>query len=179
VRHGSAAKVPSALDLRAVRFEEVSATLDLIRRAVERGCREHYDPAQRAAVFAAYAQNLFVEALGPYESIAALATTAVATAADRRTERLIGFAQLDPATARLRALFVDGDIQQRGVGSALMAEIEARARRRGLTRLHGAMSLNAVPFYLRTGFRPCPGPEQLIAAGLSVPVLRMEKLLRP
>jgi GNAT superfamily N-acetyltransferase len=172
VRHGSAARVPSAIDLRAIRFEEVSATLDLIRRAVERGCREHYDPAQRAAVFAAYAQNLFVEALGPYDSVAAVAT-------DRPADRLIGFAQLDPATARLRALFVDADAQQRGVGSALMAEIEGRARRRGLSRLHGAMSLNAVPFYLRVGFRLCPGPEQLIAAGVSVPVVRMEKVLRP
>ena len=166
VRNGSPARLPSSLEMRALRFEDVPAALELIRRSVERGCRDRYDLAQRAAVFASYAQNLFVEALGPFETVAALAGG-----------RPIGFAQLDPASARLRALFVDGDSQRRGVGTALLAEIERLARRRRLTRLHGAMSLNAVPFYLRAGFCPCPGPERLIAACVSVPVLRMEKRL--
>jgi hypothetical protein len=40
------------------------------------------------------------------------------------------------------------------------------------------MSLNAIPFYLRAGFRGCDGPERLMSAGISVPVLRMEKDLR-
>jgi hypothetical protein len=61
----------------------------------------------------------------------------------------------------------------------LLSEVEERASRRGATHLHGAMSLNAVPFYRRGGFRPCDGPERLLAAGVWVPVLRMEKLLRP
>jgi putative acetyltransferase len=168
VRQGSAARLPSSLDIRAIRFEDVPEVLRLIHRAVERGCRHHYDPAQRAAVTVSYAQNLFVESLGPFETVAA-----------EEAGRLIGVAQLDPQTARLRALFVDGTSQQRGVGSALLAEVEGRARRRGATRLHGAMSLNAIPFYARAGFRPCPGAERLIAAGVSVPVLRMEKTLRP
>lgn len=177
MRNGSAARLPSSLELRAIRFEEVAATLALIRRAVERGCREHYDATERAAVFASYAHNLFVEALGPYDTIAAFDRDPERER-DREHPALIGFAQLDPTDARLRALFVDGDLQQRGVGSALLAEIERRALQRGLTRLHGAMSLNAVPFYLRAGFRPRPGPERLVAAGVPVPVLRMEKDLR-
>jgi len=181
VRNGSAARLPSSLELRAIRFEEVAATLALIRRAVERGCREHYDATERAAVFASYAHNLFVEALGPFDTIAAFDREREPDGdrdRDRDRPALIGFAQLDPTDARLRALFVDGDLQQRGVGSALLAEIERRALQRGLTRLHGAMSLNAVPFYLRAGFRPRPGPERLVAAGVPVPVLRMEKDLR-
>jgi GNAT superfamily N-acetyltransferase len=184
VRNGSAARLPSSLEMRPIRFEEVSPALALIRRAVERGCREHYDPTQRAAVFASYAHNLFVEALGPYDTIAAFdLERAHEHEHDRDGERerpaLLGFAQLDPTDARLRALFVDGDFQQRGVGTALLAEIERRALQRGLTRLHGAMSLNAVPFYLRAGFRPRPGPERLVAAGVPVAVLRMEKDLHP
>jgi GNAT superfamily N-acetyltransferase len=167
VRNDSAAKRPLSLGVRAICFEDVPDILRMIRRSVDHGCRDHYDPIQRAAVFASYAQNLFVEALGPFDTVAAV-----------EVERLIGVAQLDPQTDRLRALFVDADFQQRGVGSALLADVEQRAWRRGLTRLHGAMSLNAVPFYLRAGFRPGPGPERLIAAGVSVPVVRMEKTLR-
>ncbi len=167
MKHGAAARPPLSVEVRAIRFEDVSPIVDLIRRAMERGCRDHYDPAQRAAVFASYAHNLFVEALGPFETVAAL-----------QAGRPIGFAQLDPSSARLRALFVDGEFQQRGIGSALLSEVERRALRRGAARLHGAMSLNAIPFYLRAGFQPCPGPERLIASGISVPVLRMDKTLR-
>ena len=76
---------------------------------------------------------------------------------------------------RLRALFVDGDWQGRGLGRALMAEIEARAVRHGCVRLHGAMSLNAVPFYAAAGFRACHGPQRLITAHTLVPIVRMEK----
>jgi hypothetical protein len=40
------------------------------------------------------------------------------------------------------------------------------------------MSLNAVPFYQRAGFRPCAGPERLTTAGVHVPIVRMKKDLR-
>ncbi len=162
----SALRPTSSIALRPIRFEEVSAILDLIQRAIGRGCREHYDPAQRNAVFLTYARGLFAEALGPFESIAAV-----------QQDVLVGFAQSDSATDRLRALFVDGDVQHRGVGSLLLAEIERRARRRGGKRLCGAMSLNAVPFYARAGFRALSGIERLASAGISVPVVRMEKVI--
>ena len=159
-------RTPS-LGLRPIHFEEVAAILGLIERAIERGCREHYNPAQRRAVFLTYARGLFAEALGPFESIAAV-----------REDVPVGFAQFDPATDRLRALFVEGDVQNRGVGKLLLGEIERRARRHGGKRLHGAMSLNAVPFYATAGFRALNGPELLASAGISVPVVRMEKLFR-
>jgi GNAT superfamily N-acetyltransferase len=154
--------------LRPVRFEDVSAVLGLIHAAVEHGCRDYYDRAQRAAVFASYAHSLFIDVLGPFETVAVEANG-----------RLVAFAQVDPESDRLRALFVEAELQHRGLGRALLEEIERRAIGRGARRLHGAMSLNAIPFYLRAGFRPCGGAERLIAAGVSVPVLRMEKGLEP
>ena len=157
----------SSLELRPIRFEEVAAILDLIKRTIARSCREHYDPAQRNSVFLTYAGGLFTEVLGPLESIVAVVD-----------EAPVGFAQLDPAADRLRALFVDDRAQRLGIGSRLLTEIERRVQRRGGKRLHGAMSLNAVPFYMRAGFLPCSGPERLTSAGVSVPVVRMEKLLR-
>ncbi len=157
----------SALELRPLRFEEVAAILDLIQRALERGCGGSYNPTQRRAVFLTYAQGLFADAPGPFVSIVAA-----------QREAPVGFGQLDPSSGRLRALFVDGDRQSAGIGSLLLSEIEHHVRRRGGRHLTGAMSLNAVPFYTRAGFRPCGGPERLTSAGVVVPVLRMEKLFR-
>ena len=163
---GTSARIPPLLELRPLRFEEVAALLDLIERSVERGCRDHYTRVQRKAVFLTYARGLFADALGPFESVVAV-----------REDVPVGFAQFDPAASRLRALFVDGEAQHLGVGKLLLAEIERRAERRGCKGICGAMSLNAVPFYTLAGFRPSGGPERLVSVGVSVPVVRMEKLL--
>ena len=91
--------------MRAIRFEDVPDVLRLVRRAVEHGCRQHYDSPQRDAVYASYARNLFVEAPGPFETIVV-----------ERQGHIIAFAQLDAPDDRLRALFVDAGHQHRGVG---------------------------------------------------------------
>jgi len=160
---------PPFLEPRAVRFEDVAEILRVVGRAIALGCRDHYDAGQRAAVFASYASVLFVEALGPYEAVVA-----------ELEGRIVAYAQLDAATSRLRALFVDAEYQGRGVGRALLADVEARAARRGCARLHGAMSLNAVAFYARAGFRALGGEERLMSAseGVHISVVRMEKRLR-
>ena len=161
------ARLPPRPVLRTLRFEDVPEVLRLVARAVAVGCRAHYDDEQMAAVRAAYAGTLFVEALGSFESVVA-----------EVDGRLAGFAQLDPAACRLRALFVDAEHQGHGLGRALIAEIEARAARRGCARVHGAMSLNAVPFYARVGFRALGPQERLSSTGVVVPIVRMEKRLR-
>jgi GNAT superfamily N-acetyltransferase len=158
-----------ALAFRAARFEDVAAILRLVRGAIERGCRDHNDARQRAAVYAVYAGSLFVDVVASFEAVVAEMGPG---------GRLVGFAQLDPARGQLRALFVDEATQGRGVGRALLAAIEARVARRGGASLHGAMSLNAVPFYARAGFQPRGPARTLIAAEVSVPILEMEKRLR-
>jgi GNAT superfamily N-acetyltransferase len=168
---------------RTVRFDDLPEVLRLIRRAVERGCREHYDAQQRQAVYVSYASTLFGEALEPFETIAAELQEQQGDDdddgdGDGEGATIIGFAQLDPASGRLRALFVDAELQQRGIGRTLLAEVEARALKRGCASINGAMSLNAVPFYQRAGFRPCAGPERLTTAGVHVPIVRMKKDLR-
>ena len=155
------------LSVRAARFEDVSAILRLIEEAIEHGCRDHYDRVQRRAVYLGYASNLFVDAVGPFRTLAA-----------EIGGQLVAVAQLDVAEGALRALFVDAATQGQGVGRALLAAVEDRARAAGCARLRGAMSLNAVAFYAHAGFRPCGGPMRLLSAGLRVPVTWMEKSLR-
>lgn len=155
---------------RPARFEDVAGILRLVARAVAFGCRAHYDAEQRSAVVATYARGLFVETLGSFETVVA-----------ELDGRLVGFAQVDPADERLRALFVDADLQRRGVGRALLAHVEQRAALRGCARLHGAMSLNAVSFYASAGFRASDGAPRLMATegGITIPIVRMRKELTP
>ncbi len=141
--------------------------LRLIEGAIEHGCRDHYDGAQRRAVYLCYASNLFADAVGPFDTVVA-----------EIGAQLAAVAQLDVDAGVLRALFVDAALQGQGIGVALLAAVEARARAAGCSRLGGAMSLNAVPFYEQAGFRARGGPARLLNAGVHVPVTWMEKSLR-
>jgi N-acetylglutamate synthase-like GNAT family acetyltransferase len=136
-----------SMSIRFARFEDVSGILRLIERAIEHGCRDDYDERQRRSVYLGYASSLFIEALGPFETLVA-----------EMGGCLVGATQLDPRTGVLRALFVDAGLQGQGVGHALLVAIEARARAAHCERLCGAMSLNAVGFYGRAGFRAQGGP---------------------
>jgi GNAT superfamily N-acetyltransferase len=152
--------------VRRTRFEEVPEVLRLIERAIERGCGDHYSAAQRRAVFLGYAQTLFLEVMMPFDTVVA-----------EVAGRIVGAAQLDLSDGRLRALFVESGNQGHGHGRELLAWVERRARARRLPRLHGAMSLNAVPFYAHAGFQPCSGNRLLTHGRENVPVLPMEKKL--
>jgi putative acetyltransferase len=154
--------------LRRGRFEDVPGILRLIGRALETGCREVYDQRQRRWVYTTYASSLFIDSVGPLETLVA-----------ESDGRLAGVAQLDPRSGILRALFVDDGFQGRGVGRALLERVEARARAAGCARLHGAMSLNAIAFYRSAGFLPSGEAQSLRGDGVRVPVLWMEKSLRP
>lgn len=153
--------------VRPARFEDVSGVLGLIERAIERGCRRHYGPRERRAVFASYALSAFMDVIRPYETFVAESEGGV----------LAAFAQLDPTTGRLRALFVDGDVQGCGLGRALLGHVVARAAARGNRRIHGSMSLNAVAFYESVGFRRCAGRGHLVAAGVRIAVTPMEHVV--
>ncbi len=156
------------ISFRRARFEDVAAVLRLVAGAVERGCAAAYDARQRRAVFLSYAESLCVDVLGPFDSVVAERAPGAG---------LLGYGQVDLAANRLRALFVAPAAQGSGIGLALLGAMERRALRQGVPRLYGAMSLNAVPFYARAGFRPASGPRRLLLAGMAVPVAPMEKWL--
>jgi len=154
------------MSTRLARFEDVPEILRLIARAIEHGCRDHYDERQRRSVYLAYASSLFIEALGPFETLVA-----------EIVGDLVGATQIDPRTGLLRALFVDPRSQGQGVGRTLLAAIESRALAAHCDRLFGAMSLNAVEFYRRAGFRARGRGERLRVCQSDVPVLWMDKPL--
>lgn len=74
--------------------------------------------------------------------------------------KVVGFGHLldckesDGKTMQIRGLFVDPDCGVKGVGSALMKEMEKRARDCSADCLIVQSSLNAVEFYRKCGFIP-------------------------
>jgi GNAT superfamily N-acetyltransferase len=169
MKAGSAAiSTVGRIGLRPASFEDGAAVLRVIEAALERGCRDHYTAAQQRAVFLTYAETIFIDLVQPLDSVVAEGGGAV-----------LGFAQLDPGGARLRALFVAPWMQGRGLGRALLAIVERLAVARQLRRIQGAMSLNAVPFYLHAGFQRSSGPDRLMRNGVAVPIAPMEKTLDP
>jgi putative acetyltransferase len=68
--------------------------------------------------------------------------------------RILGYGRFDADTGEVEATYVLPETQGRGVGSALLAESEARARQAGFDTIYVSASLNAVAFYRRAGFEP-------------------------
>lgn len=71
--------------------------------------------------------------------------------AERRDE-LAGFGHLDAAGAEIAAVYVHPDHAREGVGSAILAALEATAREHGVDELDLLASKNAVPFYGAAGY---------------------------
>jgi GNAT superfamily N-acetyltransferase len=66
-------------------------------------------------------------------------------------ERVVGTASLDGSV--VRTVFVAPDVQGRGIGKLLMAEIERTARGRSIAALTVPSSVTAESFYARLGFK--------------------------
>ncbi|KFC74518.1 putative acetyltransferase [Bosea sp. LC85] len=67
-----------------------------------------------------------------------------------QADQLVGTASLDGRA--VRTVFVRPDVQGRGIGKRLMAEIEQTARDRGVAVLAVPSSVTAERFYARLGF---------------------------
>ncbi|WP_128929109.1 GNAT family N-acetyltransferase [Bradyrhizobium guangxiense] len=65
--------------------------------------------------------------------------------------RIVGAASLDDSV--VRTVFVAPDVQARGIGKLLMAEIERTARARNIPSLTVPSSVTAETFYARLGFK--------------------------
>jgi putative acetyltransferase len=78
-------------------------------------------------------------------------------------------------TARIRKIFVHPDIARRGVASHLVRDAEARAGAAGHRRIIVRANLNAVPLYLKLGYRTLGEGGMDAGGGITLPVHFMEK----
>jgi len=93
------------------------------------------------------------------------------------TGQVVGFVIWDHRFGYIDSLFVHHRFQGRGVGSALLAAVEAKARRTGLKYLFTDASITAEPFFRVRGFRRVRRLKR-IHRGQVFRQYRMRKILR-
>ena len=84
---------------------------------------------------------------------------------------------LDPSqdAAKIRAIFVHPDFARRGLGSAILAHVEAQAVTAGFRRFEMGSTLTGVPLYRLKGYVEAEKLGIALANGESLPVIRMTK----
>ena len=85
---------------------------------------------------------------------------------------------LDPATdaAKVRAIFVHPEFARRGLGSLLLAHVEAAAQDAGFHRFEMGSTLTGVPLYRLKGYEEIERIAVPLSNGESLPVVRMTKV---
>src|SRR5262249_13914583 len=89
----------------------------------------------------------------------------------------VGIGAIVVSTSELRACYVGTKAARRGVGSAIVAEIERIAREHGLAHLQLESSVTAEPFYSALGYEIVERGEHVIAPGVPMAAVKMRKRL--
>jgi putative acetyltransferase len=89
----------------------------------------------------------------------------------------VGIGAIVLGNSELRACYVAPGAARRGVGSALVAEIERIAREHGLLYLRLESSLTAEPFYEALGYRVEERGEHVLGSGVAMAAIKMRKQL--
>jgi putative acetyltransferase len=89
----------------------------------------------------------------------------------------VGIGALVLAASELRACYVVPAAARKGVGSALVAEIERIARHHGLMHLELLSSLTAEPFYRALGYEVGESVEHVLRSGDGMAAVKMRKTL--
>jgi putative acetyltransferase len=90
---------------------------------------------------------------------------------------LIGFSELDSERGEVKAVYVAPAWLRRGVGRALLAELERVAREYRLSGLQLEASLTALPFYLAAGYRAVRRATHILSSGEGLACVEMRKEL--
>jgi GNAT superfamily N-acetyltransferase len=87
---------------------------------------------------------------------------------------------LDPATdaAKVRAIFVHPEFARRGLGTLILARVEAEARAAGFSRYEMGSTLTGVPLYRLKGYVELERIAVPLRNGEALPVVKMRKMVK-
>ncbi|OFV97150.1 MAG: hypothetical protein A3H94_07045 [Acidobacteria bacterium RIFCSPLOWO2_02_FULL_60_20] len=88
---------------------------------------------------------------------------------------IVGIGAIVISTSELRACYVAPTVARKGVGSALIREIERIAQEHGLTCLRLDASLTSEPFYRTLGYEVQERGEHILRSGQSMACVKMQK----
>jgi putative acetyltransferase len=89
--------------------------------------------------------------------------------------QVVGIGALMFESSELRACYVSPAVGRRGVGSALVHEIERAARERGLSVLELDSSITTEAFYRKQGHEAREGTEHILGNGQRIACVKMRK----
>ena len=89
-------------------------------------------------------------------------------------------ALLDPArdAAKIRAMYTNPDFARQGIGRLILAGCENAAAQAGFTSVELMATLSGERLYTASGYVPVEEVEA-VADGLTIPLIRMRKQLKP
>jgi putative acetyltransferase len=90
---------------------------------------------------------------------------------------IAGFGVIVESNNELRAVYVAAAFGRRGVGSALLRELERLAKQSGCPELHMDSSLTAAPFYLHHGYEELARAAHTLGGGATMACIKMRKVL--
>ena len=88
---------------------------------------------------------------------------------------IVGIGCLIPKNNELRACYVAPWATRKGVGSAILREIERVARDQGVATLHADFSPTAEPFYRVNGYEVCASGDHVLNNGVRMTCVRIRK----
>jgi putative acetyltransferase len=153
------------IEIRDYQDTDCEALAEIFTRAVRQIARRDYSPAQIAA-WAPETRDL--------DKFAALRSTRPTFVAEYKGQ-VAGFTDLN-GEGHIDMFYVNPDFQRRGVGSAMLRFVTARAQTERCKRLYGEVSITARPVFERHGFRVV-AYQTVETNGQALGNYRMEKLL--
>lgn len=94
-------------------------------------------------------------------------------------KQIVGIGALVVENSELRACYVAPEASRKGIGSALVHEIERVALAQGLTHLELDSSVSAEHFYASLGYEILERSEHLLPSGQAMACVKMRKKLSP
>jgi putative acetyltransferase len=91
--------------------------------------------------------------------------------------KIAGFGVIIESNNELRAVYVSAEFGNRGIGSALLQELERLAKERGCRELNMDSSLTAAPFYLHHGYEELERADHTLSTGDKMACVKMRKVL--
>jgi putative acetyltransferase len=153
------------MEVRRAKLEELPELIELQTRSLQELSKEHYTPEEIAAIV----ENQ-IEGRTLVDEICFVAED---------EGQIVGFAGILKEKSRISAMYVDPNWARQGIGSTLLAAVEAEAKQRGVRTLSVLSSLMAIPFYESQGFAILWSTELPTQSRLEIRCKELAKSLVP